>query len=80
MSFYHVSLTNNPETIENSVTHKTIPVTERHQEADVDRGVTTNSAISKEEFARKLGGEKEGAVKRAFDGKPEDADSPAVSN
>ncbi|KAK4561468.1 hypothetical protein LTR86_004786 [Recurvomyces mirabilis] len=67
------------ETIEKSITHKTIPITERHQEVDVDRGTTVNKAISKEEFARKLEGENAGTVKTDVAGGPEVVSDPTVS-
>ena len=45
------------ETVQPSVTHKTVPVKEVHQEAAQDHGVTVGSVISKDEFEGRLDGE-----------------------
>jgi hypothetical protein len=37
-----------------SVTHKTIPVKEVHQDPSIDEGTTINAPISKEEFQGRL--------------------------
>jgi len=42
------------ETVMPSVTHKTNPIKEMHQERAVDEGVSTNKPISKEEFKGRL--------------------------
>lgn len=46
------------EVVDPSVTHKRIDVKEDIQEQGVNHGVTTNAAISAEEFEKKLGSEK----------------------
>ncbi|KAI0522092.1 hypothetical protein F5B22DRAFT_458394 [Xylaria bambusicola] len=38
------------ETVMPSVTHKTIPIKEVHQEPSIDEGITRNAAMTKEEF------------------------------
>lgn len=66
------------ETVQPSITHKTIPIKERHQDVSQDEGTTVNSAISKDEFQRKLQGE--GTTERGLvDGKPDNVDEPTVS-
>ncbi|KAI2632905.1 hypothetical protein GGS21DRAFT_147200 [Xylaria nigripes] len=42
------------ETVVPSVTHKTVPVKEVHQDPTIDEGITTNAPISKEEFEERL--------------------------
>lgn len=54
------------EVLDPSVTHKRIDIKEKHQEAAVNHGVTTNSAISVDEFKNKLDGE---SSSTAVDGK-----------
>ncbi|KAI8631747.1 hypothetical protein F5Y19DRAFT_424696 [Xylariaceae sp. FL1651] len=44
------------ETVVPSVTHKTIPIKETHQDPSVYEGTTTNAPISKEEFQGRLRG------------------------
>jgi len=46
------------EVIDPSVTHKRVDVKEKIQEPSTNEGVTTNSAISADEFQHKLNGEK----------------------
>lgn len=46
------------EVIDPSVTHKRVNVKEKIQEPAEHHGVTTNSAISVEEFKKKVDGEK----------------------
>jgi len=50
------------EVIDPSVTHKRIDIKEKHQEPSQHHGVTTNSAISVDEFKNKLDGEKTSTV------------------
>ena len=45
------------EVIDPSVTHKRVDIKEKHQEPSEHHGVTTNSAISVDEFKNKLDGD-----------------------
>nr|POE87882.1 hypothetical protein CFP56_11111 [Quercus suber] len=45
------------EIIDPSITHRTIPIKERHQEPSQNHGVTTNKAMSVDEFKNKLDGD-----------------------
>ncbi|KAI1434156.1 hypothetical protein GGR50DRAFT_695436 [Xylaria sp. CBS 124048] len=42
------------ETVVPSITHKTIPVKEVHQDPSVDEGISTKPPVSREEFERRL--------------------------
>ena len=44
------------EVLDPSVTHKKIDIKEKIQEPSKNHGITTNSAIPREEFEKKLGG------------------------
>jgi hypothetical protein len=50
------------EVIDPSVTHKRIDIKEKHQEPSEHHGVTTNSAISIDQFKDKLDGDKSTTV------------------
>jgi hypothetical protein len=50
------------EVIDPSVTHKRIDIKEKHPEPSEHHGVTTNSAISVDEFKNKLDGDKSTTV------------------
>ena len=58
------------ETVQPSVTHKTIPVKEVHQEAAKDHGVEIANPISKEEFEGRLDGEQVTKDKLVDDASP----------